>query len=90
MVEGQFLLSNNRSIFINMLMIALISIVSLPVTFSLSSVSLLSTVFQAANTPIFNICSSMTAESGFNTITTKEWLKTRFRNKVHYLENDMK
>ena len=32
----------------------------------------------------------MTAESGFNTITTKEWLKTGFRYKVHYLENDMK
>jgi hypothetical protein len=32
----------------------------------------------------------MTAESGLNTITTKEWLKTGFRYKVHYLENDMK
>ena len=56
MVEGQFLLSNNnRYIFINIPMIALINIVSLPVTFSLSSVSLLGTVFQAANIP-YSMC----------------------------------
>ena len=50
-LEVQFLLSNNRPIFINVPMIVLISIVSLPVAFSLSSVSLLNTVFRAANTP---------------------------------------
>ena len=84
MVESQFLLSNNRPISINIPMIALISIVSLPMTFSLSSVSLLSAVFWVANTP-YPAC-VMTAEAG----STKEWLKTGFRYKVHYLENDMK
>jgi hypothetical protein len=51
MVEGQFLHSNNRHIFINIPMIALISTVLLYMTFSLSSISLLSAGFQEANTP---------------------------------------
>jgi hypothetical protein len=90
MGEDLFLLSNNRPIFISILMIALISNISLPMTSSLSLVSLLHAVFQAANTFISDMHSSRTAESGLNTIATKEWLKTGSRYKVHYLKNDMK